>query len=63
MRQEQWDRLEPHPTDMPILNDAGVAAYPRELIADRLVREQIAMSSLLTGESFGPLPSVVVARR
>ena len=29
----QWDRLEPHPTDMPILNDAGAAAYPGELIA------------------------------
>jgi len=62
VRQERWDRLEPHPTDMPILNDAGAAAYPRELIADRLAREQIAMSSLLTGEAFGPLTSVVVAR-
>ncbi len=61
--QERWDRLEPHPTDMPILNDAGAAGYPRELIADRLAREQVAMSSLLTGEAFGPLPSVVVARR
>lgn len=61
VRQERWDRLEPHPTDMPILNDAGVAAYPRELIADRLAGEQISMSSLLTGESFGPLPGVVAA--
>jgi len=50
--QERWDRLEPHPTDMPILNDARAAAYPRELIADRLAREQIVMASLLTGESF-----------
>ena len=63
VRQERWDRLEPHPTDMPILNDAGAAAYPREVIADRLVREQIAMSSLLTGEAFGPLPAAVAARR
>ena len=62
VRQEWWDRLEPHPTDMPILNDAGAATYPRELIADRLAREQIAMSSLLTGEAFGPLPGVVAAR-
>ena len=53
VHQERWDRLEPHPTDMPILNDAGAAAYPWELIADRLAREQIAMTSLLTGEAFG----------
>jgi 8-oxo-dGTP diphosphatase len=53
VRQERWDQLEPHPTDMPILNDAGAAAYPPELIADRLAGEQIAMSSLLTGETFG----------
>jgi len=46
----------------PILNDAGAAAYPRELIADRLAREQIPMSSLLTGEAFSPLPGVVAAR-
>ena len=63
VRQERWDRLEPHPTDMPILNDAGAAAYPRELIADRLAREQIAMSSLLTGEAFGPQPAAMAARR
>ncbi len=61
VRQERWDRLEPHPTDMPTLNDAGTAAYPRELIADRLTREQIAMSSLLTGEAFGLPPAVVTA--
>ena len=63
VRQERWDRLEPHPTDMPILNDAGAAAYPREVIADRLAREQIAMASLLTGEAFGPLTGMVAARR
>jgi 8-oxo-dGTP diphosphatase len=63
VRQERRDRLEPHPADMPILNEAGAAAYPRELIADRLAREQIAMASLLTGETFGPLPGVVAARR
>jgi 8-oxo-dGTP pyrophosphatase MutT (NUDIX family) len=53
VRQERWDRLEPHPTDMPILNDAGAAAYSRELIEDRLAREQIMMSNLLTGEASG----------
>jgi 8-oxo-dGTP diphosphatase len=53
VRQERWDRLEPHPTDMPILNEAGAAAYPRDLIADRLARGQITMTSLLTGEAFG----------
>ena len=63
VRQERWDRLEPHPTDMPILNDAAVAAYPRQMIADRLAREQITMASLLTGEVFGPLPRPVAARQ
>jgi 8-oxo-dGTP diphosphatase len=62
VRQERWDRLEPHPTDMPILNDAGLAAYPRQMIADRLAHEQIAMASLLTGEAFGPLPHAVAGR-
>ena len=62
VRQERWDRLEPHPTDMPILNDAGAAAYPRELIAGLLGREQISMTSLLTGQSFGQ-PDVAPARR
>jgi hypothetical protein len=37
---------------LPILNDAGVAAYPGELIAGRLARERIAMTNLLTGETF-----------
>lgn len=63
VRQERWDRLEPHPTDMPILNDARVAAYPREMIADRLAREQITMASLLTSEVFGPLPRPVAGRQ
>jgi 8-oxo-dGTP diphosphatase len=48
VRQERWDRMEPHPTDMPILNDAGAASYPRELIAARLAAEQITMNSLLS---------------
>ena len=56
VRQERWDRLEPHPTDMPILNEAGAAAYPRELIAERLAREQITMTGLLTGQTFGQPP-------
>jgi 8-oxo-dGTP diphosphatase len=63
VRQDRWDRLEPHPTDMPILNDAGVAAYPREMIVARLAAEQIVMTSLLTGEAFGPLPGAVAARQ
>jgi 8-oxo-dGTP diphosphatase len=62
VRQERWDQLEPHPTDMPILNDAGVAAYPREVIARRLSAEQITMTSLLTGEPFGPLSRAAAAR-
>ena len=40
--QARWDELEPHPTDMPILNDAGAAAYSRELIEDRMAREASA---------------------
>jgi 8-oxo-dGTP diphosphatase len=63
VRQERWDRLEPHPTDMPILNDAGVAAYPPEMIAGRLAAERIAMTSLLTGQAFGPAPSAVRGSR
>ena len=42
---------------MPILNDAGAAAYPRELIAERLACERITMTSLLTGEAFGSVPT------
>jgi ADP-ribose pyrophosphatase YjhB (NUDIX family) len=41
------------PGGMPILNDADAAAYPGELIAGRLARERIAMTNLLTGETFG----------
>jgi 8-oxo-dGTP diphosphatase len=63
VRQERWDRLEPHPTDMPILNEAGAAAYPRERIADRLAREQITMTSLLTGQTFSRLPGAMEDRR
>lgn len=62
VRQERWDRLEPHPTDMPILNDAGVAGYRREAIAGRLAREQITMASLLTGEAFSPQACAVADR-
>jgi len=39
------------------------AAYPREVIAGGLAREQIAMASLLTGEAFGPVPHVMADRR
>ena len=47
---------------MPILNDAGAAAYPRELIADRLAREHITMTNLLTGQSSAS-PHPVTASR
>ena len=63
VRQQRWDRLQPHPTDMPILNDADVAAYPREMIANRLAAEQITMTSLLTGETFGPTPRATAGRQ
>jgi len=57
VRQERWDRLEPHPTDMPILNDAGLAAYPPGLIEARLTAAGIFMANLLTEESFGLAPA------
>jgi 8-oxo-dGTP diphosphatase len=53
IRQARWNEVEPHPTDMPILSDAGVAAYPRGLIDEQLAWAGIVMSSLLTGEAFG----------
>jgi hypothetical protein len=53
VRQLPWDAADPHPTDLPILNDAGAVACPRELIEDRMAREQILMANLLTGETFG----------
>jgi 8-oxo-dGTP diphosphatase len=53
VQQVPWTAVEPHPTDMPILNDAGAAAYPRDLVEDRMRRERITMTNLLTGEVFG----------
>jgi 8-oxo-dGTP pyrophosphatase MutT (NUDIX family) len=65
VRQCRWDAMEPHPTDMPILNDAGVAAYPRAVIEDRLAGERIMMASVLTGETFGGAgdPAMASSRR
>lgn len=63
VRQERWDRLEPHPTDMPILNDAGAAAYPRELIEGRLAAQNITMTSLLTGTVYGTPGGQMLAGR
>lgn len=62
IRQERWDRLHPHPTDMPILNDAGAAAYPPSLISDMLGRQRITMTSLITGETYGPILSAATGR-
>lgn len=63
VRQERWEWLEPHPTDMPILNEAGVAAYPPELIAGRLAREHITMASVLTGAAYSSAPRTVTGQR
>jgi hypothetical protein len=57
VRQIRWDAAQPHPTDIPILNDAGAAAYPRALIEDQMAREQIMMANVLTGETFGAASS------
>jgi 8-oxo-dGTP diphosphatase len=53
VQQVRWNALEPHPTDMPILNDAGVAAYARELIEDRMKGEGIVMTNLLNEHVYG----------
>jgi 8-oxo-dGTP diphosphatase len=62
VRQARWDEVEPHPTDMPILNDAGAAGYPRGLIEDRLDVEGICMANVLTGETFGRAAAVAVTK-
>jgi hypothetical protein len=62
VRQARWDEVEPHPTDMPILNDAGAGAYPRGLIEDRMAREGICMANVLTGEAFGPVVAAAATR-
>lgn len=56
VQQVPWNAVEPHPTDMPILNEAGAASYPRELIEDRLQRHGITMTNVLNGSCFGPEP-------
>lgn len=53
VQQVRWTAIEPHPTDMPILNDAGAAAYPRDQIEDLMRRERVTMTNLLNGEVFG----------
>lgn len=53
VRQARWDALEPHPTDMPILNDAGIAAYPSLFVDERLTGEGITMVNTLTGQTYG----------
>lgn len=63
VRQERWDRIEPHPTDMPILNDAGAADYPRELIEDRLAKRNATMTNLLTGAVYGTYDRHIPADR
>jgi 8-oxo-dGTP diphosphatase len=44
VRQARWDELRPHPTDMRILNDAGVADYPRAEVEAELARDGIVMT-------------------
>ncbi|MFB9833950.1 NUDIX hydrolase [Actinoallomurus acaciae] len=53
VQQVSWSAQDPHPTDMPILNDAGAAAYGRELIEDRMAGEGIVMTNLLTDQAYG----------
>ncbi|XVS60893.1 NUDIX hydrolase [Actinosynnema sp. CA-299493] len=44
VRQARWTDLAPHPTDMQILNDAGVADYPQSRIDAELARDGITMT-------------------
>lgn len=53
IRQMPWSAMEPHPTDMPILNDAGAAAYASDRIESGLRQERLSMTNLLSGEAFG----------
>jgi hypothetical protein len=48
---------------MPILNDAGVADYPRDMIAELLARERITTTSPLTGEPLSARPGRVTGGR
>lgn len=62
IRQAPWSAVEPHPTDMPILNDAGAAAYAQEMIENWMRREGIVMTNLLNGETFGATETSVAER-
>lgn len=48
VRQVRWDELRPHPTDMRILNDAGVAGYPEAEIEAELAGGGIVMTGYHT---------------
>ncbi|MGH3925210.1 MAG: hypothetical protein ACRDTT_20510 [Pseudonocardiaceae bacterium] len=44
VRQTRWSEIRPHPTDMQILNDAGVADYPQADIDAELAGAGIVMT-------------------
>ncbi|GAA3781988.1 hypothetical protein GCM10022225_82960 [Plantactinospora mayteni] len=46
--QASVDKVQPHPTVMRILNDAGVARYPARDIEEGLRRDRILMCGHLT---------------
>jgi 8-oxo-dGTP diphosphatase len=48
VRQMRPDAVRPHPTDMQILNDAGVAHYPQPQIDAELARDGITMTRNFT---------------
>jgi 8-oxo-dGTP diphosphatase len=54
VQQMRPSQVRPHPTDMQILNDAGVADYPQADIDAELARDGIVMTSYLTT---GALPA------
>lgn len=54
VRQMRWSELRPHPTDMQILNDAGVADYPQADVDAELAGAGITMTRHLTGSPAVP---------
>ncbi len=57
VRQARWNEMRPHPTDMRILNDAGVAGYPEADVDAGLARDGITMTCFPAAGLAAPLGS------
>ncbi|MGQ0776602.1 MAG: NUDIX hydrolase [Pseudonocardiales bacterium] len=60
--QMRWSEVRPHPTDMQILNDAGVADYPHADVEAELASAGIVMTSHLAGSLAVPRGSSPTGR-